>query len=135
MFDKNKSIVLKGDGEINNTITNNSYNFYNILKDYNKQEKKKKKIFKVTTKISRYKGVSKNKKKWQVYLRIKNKNTYFGSYSSENTAAKIYDIMLIKKLGSKAKTNFKYDKSKINQILKLNINIDNILEILNNNNI
>ena len=135
MFDKNKSIVLKGDGEINNTITNNSYNFYNILKDYNKKEKKKKNIFKVTTKISRYKGVSKNKKKWQVYLRIKNKNTYFGSYSSENTAAKIYDIMLIKKLGSKAKTNFKYDKSKINQILKLNINIDNILEILNNNNI
>lgn len=135
MFDKNKSIVLIDDGEINNTITNNSYNFYNILKDYNKKEKKKKKIFKVTTKISRYKGVSKNKKKWQVYLRIKNKNTYFGSYSSENTAAKIYDIMLIKKLGSKAKTNFKYDKSKINQILKLNINIDNILEILNNNNI
>ena len=67
---------------------------------------KKKNIFKVSNKISRYRGVSKNKKKWQVYIRINKKNTYFGSYSCEKIAAKIYDIMAIKKMVLKQKLIF-----------------------------
>ena len=90
-------------------------------------------MFKVITKYSRYKGVSKNKKKFQVYIRYKNKNTYLGSYSSEKTAAKIYDIMLIKKYGIKARTNFKYTRKEINKIFKLNIDINNIYEIMTKN--
>ena len=113
----------------NNTISHNSYNFNKVLNN-TKRFKKKKKIFKIITKNCRYKGVTKNKKKFQVYLRFKNKNTYLGTYSSEKTAAKIYDIMLIKKTGIKAKTNFKYNMRIINKILKSNINIENIFKFI-----
>ena len=108
----------------NNSIKDNIYNT-------NKNLSKKRNKFKVIYKTSRYKGVSKNKKNWQVYIRINNINTYLGSYSSEKTAAKIYDIMAIKKNGIKAKTNFKYNNKQIQKISKLVIDIDHIFEIVN----
>ena len=62
------------------------------------------------------------------------KNTYIGSYDSEEIAAKIYDIMVIKKKGIKAKTNFKYNIYEINKIIKADININSnyILDIISN---
>ena len=116
---------------INNTISQNHSNFHNVINDRNSSFEKKKNIFKIITKSSRYKGVTKNKKKWQAYIRIKNKNIYLGSYSSEKTAAKIYDIMLIKKNGIKAKTNFKYTRRQIKIISKV-IDFDNIFDIIKN---
>ena len=91
--------------------------------------KRKRNIFKVITKISRYRGVTKNKKKWQAYIRINNKNTYLGSYKTEIIAAKIYDIMSIKKKGNYAKTNFKYDNKQIEKISKLKLSINNLFKI------
>jgi hypothetical protein len=40
---------------------------------------------------------------------INNKKWYKGSYYSEDTAARIYDIFSIKNRGIKARTNFKYN--------------------------
>ena len=112
----NNSIELKEDTK--------ELNISKYLKDYNKSFNQKRNKFK-----SRYIGVTKNKKKWQVYIRFNNKNTYLGTYSSEKTAAKIYDIMSIKKKGTKAKTNFKYSESEIKEICKVNNNINNIYKI------
>ena len=110
-----------------------------ILKSDKKIKKKKKSymkrkrnIFKVITKINRYRGVSKNKKKWQVYIRINSKNKYLGSYKSEIIAAKIYDLMYIKKTGNDAKTNFKYNSKQIEKISKLELNINNLFKIASN---
>ena len=63
---------------------------------------------------------------------IDKRNTYLGSYRSQETAAKIYDYMAIKKKGFKAKTNFKYNNIQINKIYKLNINKKNIFNIVTN---
>ena len=65
MLEKNISNELNktNQNHINNTISQNNYNFYKVINDLNRSEKKKKKMFKVITKYSRYKGVSKNKKK------------------------------------------------------------------------
>ena len=123
--------VFNMNNSINNTISQNHSNFHNVINDRNSSFEKKKNIFKIITKSSRYKGVTKNKKKWQAYIRIKNKNIYLGSYSSEKTAAKIYDIMLIKKNGIKAKTNFKYTRRQIKIISKV-IDFDNIFDIIKN---
>ena len=64
---------------------------------------------------------------------INRKNTYLGSYISETNAAKVYDLMAIKKNGIKAKTNFKYNKKQIKTIFKMNINVNNIFEIVSKN--
>ena len=114
-----------------------------ILKDNNKNlkiKKKSKKVnipinnkkikFKVINKMSKYRGVTKNRKKWQVYISIKRKNVYLGSYSSEVIAAKIYDLMAIKKSGNNAKTNFKYNNEQIKEISKIDININNVFDIV-----
>ena len=86
--------------------------------------------FKVISKLSNYRGVTKNRKKWQVFISIKGKNIYLGTYNSEKFAAKIYDFMAINKKGNKAKTNFKYNINQINEISKMDINIDNISDIV-----
>ena len=137
---------------INNPINNNiSYNNYNLLNNINSIEneinnqdfiyiispesnkikntkknsyKIKRNIFNAFVKRSRYRGVTKNKKKWQSYIRINNKNTYLGSYKSETIAATVYDLMSIKKKGNKAKTNFKYTKRQIKIISKLGFDIN-----------
>ena len=80
--------------------------------------------------MSKYRGVTKNKKKWQVYIWINNRNMYLGSYSNEKIAAKIYDFMAIKKKGTKTKTNFKYNTSQISEIYKIDFDINNIYDVV-----
>ena len=63
-----------------------------------------------------YRGVSKNGKNWQVLLRKNNINYYLGNYSSEENAAKIYDIFNLYLRGNKATTNFFYSEQKIKHI-------------------
>lgn len=120
---------------INNYISQNHCNAYYVINNRNSPFEKKKNKFKVITKTSRYRGVTLNKKKWQAYIRVNNINTYLGSYSSERIAAKVYDLMSIKKNGFKAKTNFKYTNRQIKKISKLVIDIDNLLDIVNEMNI
>ena len=65
-------------------------------------------------------------------MMINNKNNYIGSYSSEELAARIYDILAIKNRGIRARTNFFYNGIQIKNILEKNINIkcDNISDIM-----
>ena len=117
----NKNTKMKCQRRIKNC--NNFSGFKSIkrikndsLKNSNKIEKHKK--------SSKYRGVTKTKGKWQVYLTFNNINTYIGRYDSEETAAKIYDLFSIKKNGNKAKTNFEYNIKDINKISKADIDID-----------
>ena len=63
-----------------------------------------------------------------------NKKSYVGSYSSEEVAARIYDILEIKKRGIKARTNFKYNNIQIKKIKDMNIDIKskNINDFIDN---
>ena len=68
---------------------------------------------------------------------INNKNYFLGNYSSEELAARIYDIQAIKAWGIKARTNFVYDKNQIKKIYNKEINIkckdiSDIMDQLNN---
>ena len=84
---------------------------------------------------SRYRGVSKNKNKWQVssnfqysiltrfYIKqmmimINQKKVYIGAIQNEFDAARFYDHIAIISQGLSAKTNFKYSASKIQQIVQ-----------------
>ena len=127
--DFNKINPINEINPINDKASQNHNNSKYVMNNGNSHLKQKKNIFKVVTKTSRYRGVTKNKRNWQVYIRINSKNYYLGSYSSEKTAAKIYDIMAIKKNGIKAKTNFKYTSKQIKKISKLIIDIDSIYDI------
>lgn len=65
---------------------------------------------------SRYRGVSKNGKQWQVLIMIKKKKKYLGSFSSEEDAARVYDTFALLYQGNKAKTNYNYTKEEIEKI-------------------
>lgn len=67
---------------------------------------------------SKYRGVSRNGKLWQVLIMIKNKKRYVGSYTNELEAAKAYDFTSIQYHGIKALTNFDYKKSQVVQIME-----------------
>jgi len=77
--------------------------------------KSKKQISK-SNRGSRYRGVSRNGKKWQVQVLGTLNKRYIGSISREDEAAKIYDFYAILAHGLKAKTNFSYNKK---QLLKI----------------
>lgn len=142
-FDKSNLINSQNPKEIQYNPENNDcslelkknmeeFNGCKKIKNKKRKYNMKKNIFKVITKISKFKGVTRNKKNWQAYIRINNKNTYLGSYKSEIIAAKIYDLMAIKKKGIKARTNFKYNNQQIKKIINLELNIHNLFEIANN---
>ena len=81
---------------------------------------------------SKYRGVSKNGRKWQVLMMINNKKFFLGNYPSEDLAARVYDIKAIKAWGIKAKTNFVYDNNQIKKIYykKINIKCNDIADIM-----
>jgi hypothetical protein len=120
---KNKKVVY-----INSCLLN-SYTYSKNLK------KAKKVTFIGTTKrSSRFRGVSKNGNQWQVVMMHQKDKIYGGCYSSEENAARIYDILTIKKRGINSKTNFVYNISQMEKISKMNIDIKdkNINEIIEN---
>lgn len=129
LHEQNESQLV--DTNINNNYTkmnsqkkvNNCNNFSGFKSTKNDSLKNSNKI-KKHKKSSKYRGVTKTKGKWQVYLTFNNINTYIGRYDSEETAAKIYDVFSIKKNGNKAKTNFEYNIKDINKISKADIDID-----------
>ena len=107
-----------------------------LIKKHNNYIKKKK-IAKIQ-RSSKYRGVSKNGSGWQVLLMINNNKPYIGTFSSEELAARIYDIASIKNIGINSKTNFIYKSEQIDKILNANIdfkspNISNVVSELINN--
>ena len=128
----NQNIILNkyNKSSLNENNDNKEYNFFNvihsIIKNVNKDNiytsKNNKYIKQIrlinNSRSSKYRGVSKNGNKWQVFMMINRKNKYFGAYDSEEIAAHIYDIISIKKKGLKAITNFKYNTNQIDEIIK-----------------
>ena len=70
-------------------------------------------------------GVKKEQRtiNWSCANTINGKQLDFCGFSSEEDAARIYDIVNIIKLGSKASTNFCYNGDAVSKIIKL-IQID-----------
>jgi len=66
---------------------------------------------------SQYRGVSKNKSKWQVMIMGNFKKMYFGAIENEADAALFYDKLAIISHGIKARTNFNYTREDIIEIL------------------
>ena len=95
------------------------------LYHYSNDFEQSKKIFLIDVgrRRSKYKGVSKNGNQWQVLVMINKNKSYVGTYPTEDLAARIYDIFVIKSKGDKAKTNFIYSESQIRKICNAHIDI------------
>ena len=65
---------------------------------------------------SKFRGVSKNKNKWQIKIQISHKKVYIGAIKNEDQAAKFYDHIAILSKGIRSKTNFAYSVTDIKQI-------------------
>ena len=83
---------------------------------------------------SKYRGVSKNGNQWQVQIMLHKRKLYIGTYSTEEMAARIYDILSIKNRGDKANTNFIYSEKQEKKIQNHEIDIKskNINEVISN---
>jgi len=142
--EKPEKKIFKGDDlntENNNEIKvlkNNKVVYINrdLLNSYSsfKNIKKLNNIFFVgrNKRSSKYRGVSKNGYQFQVLMMVNNNKYYLGSYPSEELAARIYDVLAIKNRGTKARTNFVYNKNQIKKIYENEIDIksENISEII-----
>lgn len=54
---------------------------------------------------SKYKGVTKDRKRWRAQIRIKGKKTYLGNYTTERDAALAYDLAAQQHFGEYANIN------------------------------
>ena len=142
----NNTSTLKEESELNNCQNNNEVKVLknnkavyvnSYLLNSPSTSKNLKKLNKITfinknKRSSRYRGVSKNGNQWQVLMMHKKGKSYVGSYTSEETAARIYDILAIKYKGIKARTNFKYTYQQIKKIgdSKIDIKASDINEII-----
>ena len=148
----NKKLINNDELSIGGKNQQNKFKNYDIMNNeikvinYNKSVymnklliKKNNNRIKKSKRSSKYRGVSKNGKKWQVLFMINKNKNYIGTYSSEEIAARVYDIISIKKKGIKSKTNFLYNNQQIIKILEKDIdfkseNISNIIyELIANN--
>ena len=91
----------------------------------NNFQKSKKIIFKKEGRRgSKYRGVSKNGNRWQILIMInKSKSTYAGTYTTEDFAARVYDILSIKNRGNKAMTNFVNSESQMQKVFNTDVDI------------
>ena len=85
--------------------------------------KNRKKIRKFTNQThyrgSRYRGISVNGNKWQLFVFVKNKKYYVGQLSTEHEAAELYDKINIIHNGPEANTNLAYTKEQVQAIIDL----------------
>ena len=71
-----------------------------------------------STRGSKFRGVSRNGRKWQVQLLGDLRKRYIGSIGNEKTAAKLYDYYAILNSGLLAKTNFSYTKQDLLKMIE-----------------
>eukprot|EP00352_Strombidinopsis_acuminata_P003714 CAMPEP_0176404070 /NCGR_PEP_ID=MMETSP0126-20121128/50580_1 /TAXON_ID=141414 ORGANISM="Strombidinopsis acuminatum, Strain SPMC142" /NCGR_SAMPLE_ID=MMETSP0126 /ASSEMBLY_ACC=CAM_ASM_000229 /LENGTH=91 /DNA_ID=CAMNT_0017782659 /DNA_START=270 /DNA_END=545 /DNA_ORIENTATION=- len=80
-------------------------------------KKKKKSYQNQVSRSSKYTGVSRNGKMWQVQIGSVSGKRYMGRFDNEIDAAKCYDKFKISQKGIDAKTNFDYSRAEIEKIL------------------
>ena len=76
------------------------------IKDKEKEAAEEKKIKKHIYRGSKYRGVSRNGKTWQVLIMVNRNKNYIGNFKSEDEAAKAYDEYAMKFHKNKARLNF-----------------------------
>lgn len=83
---------------------------FNIKKinDREKEAAKEKKSKKYIYRGSKYRGVSRNGKTWQVLIMVNRNKNYLGNFKSEDEAAKAYDEYAMKYHKNKARLNFSH---------------------------
>ena len=112
----NKMVYINSDSALSENKNNNKINRIIFTKN--------------TKRGSRYRGVSKNGNLWQVLIMHKKHNFYIGSFSSEEIAARVYDIKSYELKGNNAKTNFVYSDNELEIIKKIDVNSKDINEII-----
>ena len=81
---------------INNKLVYSNSNDTNLYQYSNNfQKTKKNKFINVGQRRSKYRGVSKNGNQWQVLFMVNKSKSYVGTYTSEDLAARVNDIMAI----------------------------------------
>ena len=147
----NLSCVKGNNLNVNNSNLDNRNNVVKVIKNkkivyvnssylldsyYSKNLKTVKKVVFIgrTKRNSKYRGVSKNGSQWQVLFMHQKEKTYAGCFPSEEIAARVYDILAIKKRGIKARTNYLYSIEEMQKINEMNIDLKakNIDEIIAN---
>ena len=136
-YDKNDDGINNKKSEvkvmINNKLVYSNSNGTDLYHYSNNFQKSKKIIFiDVGRRRSKYRGVSKNGNQWQVLIMINKSKSYVGTYTTEDFAARVYDILAIKNRGNKAKTNFIYSETQKKKICNTDIDIKakNLKEII-----
>lgn len=84
------------------TKNDNKNNFESIINKNMKRKKKRNYVYRG----SKYRGVTKSGKTWQVLIMINRNKKYFGNFKSEEEAAKVYDELAMKYHKDKARVNF-----------------------------
>ena len=94
--------------ELLNDSSSKKPKIFNIKKvtDRKKEEIEEKKVKKYIYRGSKYRGVSRNGKTWQVLIMINRNKNYIGNFKSEDEAAKAYDEYAMKFHKNKARLNF-----------------------------
>ena len=113
---KSSSILLnrKTQREENQTkecsVLNNKNKIFTIRKitDREKEAAEEKKLKKYIYRGSKYRGVSRNGKTWQVLIMINRNKNYIGNFKSEDEAARAYDEYAMKFHKNKARLNFSH---------------------------
>ena len=85
--------------------------------DREKEALEENKLKKYIYRGSKYRGVSRNGKTWQVLIMINRNKKYIGNFKSEDEAAKAYDEYAMKFHKNKARLNFPH-KGFINYVNK-----------------
>ena len=93
-----------------NTVQNKKGKIFYIkkIKDREKEAKEEKRLKKYIYRGSKYRGVSRNGKTWQVLIMINRNKNYIGNFKSEEEAAKAYDEYAMKYHKNKARLNFSH---------------------------
>jgi len=91
-------------------VTKKKTKIFEIKKIRNKaiEELNEKKSKKIIYKGSKYRGVLRNGKTWQVLIMINRNKNYIGNFKSEEEAAKAYDEYAMKFHKNKARLNFSH---------------------------
>ena len=110
----NKKTQRDGDGDRNeikeSSTKNKRSKIFSIkkIKDREKEAAEEKKLKKYIYRGSKYRGVSRNGKTWQVLIMINRNKNYIGNFKSEVEAAKAYDEYAMKYHKNKARLNFSH---------------------------